>query len=75
MDRVAMDRVALDREEALRQLKATTQFTFVGDKVLLRQANVLRAAAEVQLDAARAAHVPGEMLRGGVRAPVARPTA
>jgi len=65
----------MTREEALRQLKATTRFTFVGDKVLLRHAGALRAVAEVQLEAARATRPVHEQVHGPARVPAAHTTA
>ncbi len=50
----------MDREEALRKLQATTAFTFVGDKVLLRQATVLQVAAEIERQLTYATHAPSD---------------
>lgn len=50
----------MDREEALRKLQATTTFTFVGEKVLLRQARVLQAAAEIERQLTYATNAPSD---------------
>lgn len=42
----------MEREEALRQLHATTAFKFIGGKVLLRDAAVLKAVADLRREAA-----------------------
>ncbi len=41
----------MDQEIALRQVQATTSFTFVDDKVLLRSATLLEAVAKLQRQA------------------------
>ncbi len=41
----------MDQELALRQLQATTSFTFVGDKVLLRNTTLIEAVAKLQRQA------------------------
>ncbi len=51
----------MERELALRQLLATTSFTFVEDKVLLRNASVLKAVSELQRHASYAPGLPGEL--------------
>lgn len=38
----------MDRKEALRRLKNTTAFTFVGGRVLMRDARILTAVAELR---------------------------
>lgn len=51
-----------NREDAMRKVLATTEFTFVGGKVLIRNAAVLAAVAELQR---QAEYSPGLVAAGG----------
>lgn len=42
----------MDRAEALRRLRSTTAFTFVGGRVLVRDARVLAAIADLRAEGA-----------------------
>lgn len=61
----------MEREEALRQLRASSAFTFVGDKVLLRQANVLKAVQELQKQADLSAQAQAALAQREAAAPTA----
>lgn len=41
----------MERREALRQLDRSTNFEFDGDKVVIRDARILAAVAELELEA------------------------